>query len=280
MRPGSYRFQLLAPSETSGSRWRYSFADRHIYKRYLYSAQRLRARAYIADGAIRAWQVTPDGRFRMEGDDSSWHLALVDEAEAVIGCVRFLLHDPCTLSFEKLKLRHSALAKDAVWGPKLRDAVQADLSLAREHNFSYVELGGWAIAREYRHTKAAFECILASYAWAQLIGGCVCSCTATVRNGSALILGRIGGAGLDGEGQTFPRYMDPKYGCAMEILRFDSRFVPRRYAGIIQTLRDELGESPVVARCSSSEWHKGFKIPIGGLSPQIGGGLRVCATSG
>jgi hypothetical protein len=254
MRHNRYHFRLLAPSEISGSRWRSNFVDPHTYERYLLSLQRLRARAYIADRAIHPWQLTPDGRFRMEGDERSWHLLLVDEALAVVGCLRFLLHESCTLSFERLRLRHSALAADAVWGPKLRNAVAADFHLARKHKFAYVELGGWAIAQEYRRTKAAFESILASYAWAQLMGGCVCSCTATVRNGSASMLRRIGGIGLESDGQTLPPYIDPQYACVMEILRFDSRLVPARYADIIRGIRNRLEESAVVQRHSSPEW--------------------------
>lgn len=254
MRQNRYRFQLLAPSEISGSRWRSTFVDRHTYERYLVSVQKLRARAYIADGAIHPWQLTPDGRFRMEGDERSWHLLLVDEALAVVGCLRFLLHESCTLCFENLRLRHSALASDVVWGPKLRDAVKADFRLARKHKFAYVELGGWAVAQEYRHTNAALESILASYAWAQLIGGCVCSCMATARNGSASILRRIGGIGVESDGQTLPSYIDPHYGCVMEILRFESRLVPARYSDIVRGIRQRLEESAVVQRHSSPEW--------------------------
>lgn len=254
MRPNRYRFRLLAPSETAGSKWKYHLADPHSYERYLFGLQTLRARAYLQDGAIHSRQVTSDGRFPMEGDERSWHLVLVNEALEVVGCLRLLPHDPFRLSFEGLRLRHSALAEDELWGPRLRNAIKADFRLARERNFTYVELAGWAIAETYRHTKAAFESVLASYAWAQLVGGCVCSCTATIRNGSASMLRRIGGTSLESNGQALPRYVDPHYGCLMEILRFDSRLVPPRYSGIVGSIRKQLEESEVVLQYSSLEW--------------------------
>ena len=254
MRPNQYHFQLLAPSETEGCKWKYHLADPHTYERYLFGLQRLRARAYLRDGAIHSGQVTPDGRFPMEGDERSWHLVLVNETLEVVGCLRLLPHDPFRLSFEDLRLRRSALAKDVMWGPKLRNAINADFRLARERNFAYVEIAAWAIDETYRHTKAAFESVLASYAWAQLVGGCVCSCTATIRNGSASMLRRIGGTSLESSGQALPRYVDPHYGCLMEILRFDSRFVPLRYASIVGSIRKQLEESEVVLQHFSLEW--------------------------
>jgi hypothetical protein len=254
MRPNRYRFQLLAPSETEGSKWKYHFADTDTYERYLFGLQRLRARAYLRDGAIQSRQVTSDGRFPMEGDERSWHLVLVDEALQVVGCLRLLPHDPFRLSFGELKLRRSALAEDAMWGPRLRNAIKADFRLARECNFAYVELAAWAIEETYRHTKAAFESVLASYAWAQLVGGCVSACTATIRNGSASMLRRIGGTSLESNGQALPRYLDPHYGCLMEILRFDSRMVPPQYSGIVGSIRRQLEESEVVVQHSSLDW--------------------------
>src|SRR6185437_13089647 len=111
----SYRFELLNP-RVRGEQ----------YDRYMRSMQKLRAKVYLHDGAIQASQVTPDGRYCTPGDEESWHLLLVNDQEEVGGCVRYLLH-PNTVEFSDLLLRHSSLAQDRVWGPRLRAAVAADL---------------------------------------------------------------------------------------------------------------------------------------------------------
>lgn len=226
-----YRFELLNPSVRC-----------HQYDRYMHSMQKLRARVYLRDGAIRASQVTPEGRYCVARDDESWHFLLIDDQDEVAGCVRYLLH-PNTVDFSDLLLRHSALAQHPVWGPQLRAAVARDLEQARTHDLRYAELGGWALAEEYRGSTAALKILLASYAWGRLIGGCICSCTATVRNNSASILRRIGGVSLKFDTVALPPYEDPLYGCTMEILRFDSRSAPTRYEATIRSLQIEMQEA-------------------------------------
>jgi hypothetical protein len=125
----SYRFELLNP------RVRYE-----QYDRYMQSMQKLRAKVYLHDGAIQASQLTPEGRYRVAGDEESWQFLLVDDQDEVAGCVRYLLH-PNTVEFSDLLLRHSALAQDPVWGRRLRAAVATDLEEARAHNLWYAELG-------------------------------------------------------------------------------------------------------------------------------------------
>jgi hypothetical protein len=227
----SYRFELLNPSVRCEQ-----------YDRYMHSMQKLRAKVYLQDGAIQASHLTPEGRHCVARDRESWHFLVIDDRDEVAGCVRYLLH-PNTVEFSDLLLRHSALARDPVWGPHLRAAVARDLEQARTHDLWYAELGGWALSKEYRGTRAALKMLLASYAWGRLIGGCICSCTATVRNNSALILRRIGGVSLKSDRVRLPAYEDPLYGCTMEVLRFDSRSAPARYETAIRSLQIELQEA-------------------------------------
>ncbi len=184
----NYRFQLLAPSQTRSTLGTFtrSKIDEQLYSQYLGSMQRLRGRIYLSDGAIQPWEIDDDGRFRMRGDKQSWHFLLVDEEEEVIGCARYLVH-PNTISFDRLRISHSALANHPLWAEKVRLAVENDLQWAREHDFSYVEIGGWALSEEWRGTRAALEILVASYALSNLWGGCVGSCTATVRHSSSSI---------------------------------------------------------------------------------------------
>ncbi len=156
-----------------------------------------------------------------------------------------------TVSFDQLRLTHSHLAKDPVWGAKLRAAVEADLDEARRQNIGYAELGGWAIDADYRCTKAALETLVASYAWGQMVGDCLSSCTATIRHRSAMILRRLGGKSLAVNGEIIPAYNDPHYGCQMEILRFDSREIDSRFVKLVEETREQLEASTVIRPCAT-----------------------------
>lgn len=241
-----YRVQLLAPAQAGRLVSDASIsADAEFHGHYLSSLQRLRAQTYLEDGAIERCQVDQNGCFRMDGDDESWHFLLVNDQEDVIACLRLFLHEN-TISFDQLRLTHSAIAKDPLWSTKLRRAVEQELYAARQADIGYAELGGWAIASEYRSTKAALETLLASYAWGQMIGDCLSSCTATVRHRSAAILRRIGGQSLSIDGEVIPPYADPQYGCMMEILRFDSREIDSRFSKLVAETRQKLEASVII----------------------------------
>ncbi len=86
-----YRVQLLAPAHAGALTPRVSTQENaDLHSHYLSSLQRLRAQAYLEDGAIEPWQVDGSGRFRMEGDEESWHFLLVNEDDQVIACLRLL----------------------------------------------------------------------------------------------------------------------------------------------------------------------------------------------
>jgi hypothetical protein len=70
--------------------------------------------------------------------------------------------------------------------------------------------------------------------------------TATERNGSASILKRLGGRSLEWSGNAIPPYYDPRYGCQMQMLRFDSRFPNPRYEEAVQDILRMLTDVPVV----------------------------------
>jgi hypothetical protein len=265
MRNGPYRSELLAPQDAARVEWGAGFSpDEELYYRLLSSLQKLRGRSYLADGAIEREQLTEDGRFVMPGDESSWHFVLTAGADEVIGCVRYSVHDSARVRFEDLRLAHVLRLVDADWAHKLKAAVDGDLRVARERGSAYAELGGWAISEQYRGTKLALETLLASYAWGGLLqGGCICSCTATVRHGSASMLRRIGGAPLMTEEGAFPGYWDPRYGCEMEVLRFDSRVVEPRYQRVIGELQEQLQSRPAIQSCAGEHQFRRSLLALG-----------------
>jgi predicted GNAT family N-acyltransferase len=249
--PNNYRFQLLVPSHARTSNiFGDSQIDEQLYDHNLDSMQRLRGRVYLKDGAIQPWELDEDGRFAMRGDEQSWHLLLKSDDDTTIGCARYLVH-PNTVALEQLKIFQSSIAGHREWGERVRLAVESDLRHAREHNLSYVEIGGLALSEEWRGTRAALDILTASYALAPMWGGCLASCTATVRHRSSSILRRIGGVSFEVDGEKLPAYEDPRYGCTMELLRFDSRSPAERYIPLINQLKATIACAPTLQRSAA-----------------------------
>jgi hypothetical protein len=256
-----YRFQLLAPPHNHPSN---AFSgptiDDEVYWQRLKALQCLRGRLYLQDHAIQPWEVDVDGGYPMPGDELSWHFLLTDDEQNVIGCVRYLVH-PRAISFNKLLIAHSSMASNAEWQDKVREAVEADLKLTNEQQLSYIEIGGWALEEEWRGTSAALEILVASYALGNLWGGCLGSCTATVRHSSSSILRKIGGARFQVRGEVIPPYEDPGYGCQMDLLRFDSRLPARRFIPLISQVEEKLA-STVAVVCSDGEDFEKFIVHL------------------
>jgi hypothetical protein len=241
-----YKYQLLAPKLANYDPAFSAYTvNEALYRARLDGLQRLRGRVYYADGAIDDDSLDKEGRFRMCGDEDAWHLILTDPDDHVVGCARYLVY-PNTVPYRFLRISHSALGQDPKWSPVLRSAVEADLRAARQRRLLYVEIGGWALAEEWRKTKAALETAAGSYALGHLWGGTLGSCTATVRHGSASILRRIGGGSLIGQGKALPSYFDPRFGCVMELLRFDYLTPWPRLRPIIQEMKLRLATTEVV----------------------------------
>jgi predicted GNAT family N-acyltransferase len=251
----NYRFQLLAPPQSSPGSFGRTKANEQLHRHYLTEMQKLRGRVYLKDGAIQACEMEEDGRFVMRGDEQGWHLLLIDDQKNVIGCARYLVHSN-TVSYDKLRISHSALAKDPVWGPKVRAAVEADLETARKNGFAYVEIGGWALSEEWRGTRAALEILVGSYALAHLWGGCLGACTATVRHSSSSMLRRIGGSPFKFGGEELPAYEDAQYDCQMELLRFDCRTPGPRFAPLISQLKAKLADAVAITPHAIVDWKR------------------------
>jgi hypothetical protein len=248
MQIASYGFQLLAPAGASSANVSGAISSEgDLYEHYLSSLQKLRAESYVSDGAIAPERVDNEGRFPMHRDEDCWHFLLVDPDRQVVGCVRYLRH-PATASIEDLLISHSPLSNDPLWGGKFHEALESDLAFARRNLLAFIEVGGWAINTAYRHTRAALEILLASFAWAKMIGGGMGCCTATVRNNSASMLRRIGGCSFEHNHESIPPYKDPKYGCTMEALRFHFQNFDLRYGKMVDSIYDRIAEQPIITR--------------------------------
>jgi hypothetical protein len=220
--------------------------DSERRRNLLAEMQRLRGRVYLQDGAIRESDLSADGRHVQAVDEESWHLLILNSGNRVLGCTRYLQHSAST-TFSRLRVRTAALARTEPWNERLRRAVEAELESARRSGFSFVEVGGWALDESIRGTSDALRSVLFTFAWSQVIGGCLGLSMATHRNGSASILRRIGGRPLEWDGSVLPSYYDPQYKCDMEVIRFDSRMPNAKYHHSIEEIRSQIPGMQVIS---------------------------------
>lgn len=211
---------------------------------FVREVQRLRGSIYLQDGAVQRHQLTRDGLHQTPEDERSWHLLMLNSKQKVSSCAWYMEHEEAR--FETLRVRNCPLTSTDGWREKLRLAVEAELTRARENGLRYAEVGGWAVARESRCTSEGLLLALAAYSLGRLLGGALGLTTATVRHSSSTILKRLGGSFLEVGGSIVPPYYDPKYKCEMELLRFDSRHPSAKYARTIDLLGLKLANVSVV----------------------------------
>ncbi len=242
------QFVFLAPSNCDDSAFRNVAVNASRHDELLGDVQRLRGKAYFDLGALDRSQLSEDGRHMHPDDDRSWHLVTLDEEGRVEACLRYLAH-PSDVSFSKLTISHSALAKSETWGPKLRATIEEELRRARNRGCSYVEMGGWAITESLRCTMEALRMIVTAYAFAQQWGGALGVTNANLRSCSASILRRIGGRRLMADGLELPSYFEPEYqSIPLEILAFDSLAPNPRYKKWMKECQSKIRDVPVICR--------------------------------
>jgi hypothetical protein len=235
------------------------------HTKFIEDMQRLRGKVYAEDGAIRASDLTTDGRHRARTDADSWHVLTLNERGQVCACLRYLDEEHAR-GFDDLHVRHAALTKSPQLGRKFRHAVERELTRARQTGIGFGEVGGWAVAEDHRRTLEPLRIVLATYALLELLGGCSGVATATLRHHSSTILRRIGLSSLEADGMEFPTYYDPQYSCEMEVLRFDSRYPNSKYRDWVGQLASGLKNAPVICGASGASGFPGvipsFEIPV------------------
>ena len=180
------RFILLAPAGvTPRGAFRQVEGNPARRQDLLHDMQRLRGRIYLSDGAITREELTATDAMsrrltRIPG--TCWWWATTVES--------WVAPDTCSTTastpYNSLRVRTAALAQSEQWSEPLRRAVERELEDARRNGFSYVEVGGWALDESVRGSSDALRSVLFTYAWSQVIGGCLGLSMATHRNGSAV----------------------------------------------------------------------------------------------
>jgi hypothetical protein len=242
------RLILLAPPQASIPTSLNNVAFAPTEHRHLLDAvQRLRGSIYVRDGALQPSQLTADGRHATPEDDQSWHLIVTDAFGSVNGCIWYREHLKSP-RLQELRVRECPLASTHEWRRTFRNAIEREIAHARRESIRYAEVGGWAVECRARCLSAGLFLILGTFALSQMAGGALVIATATVRNSSAKILRRLGGADLEADGRTVPSYYDPRYECMMELLRFDTRKPAEKYAQAVQGLKAHFANVQVFSR--------------------------------
>ncbi len=238
-------FLLLAPKGVDASQFRSVERDSSRYRSLLERTQRLRGGVYAEMDALTPDQLTGDGRHCHASDEGAFHLITLDRNEDVAACARYMLY-PEDVCFDDLNVSRTSMAANPETGPRLREAVESEMDLARRRGLRYVEVGGWAIAQDLRCTTEAVRMILSLYALSERFGG-VLGITTANRTCSAPILRRTGGEPLSARGEKLPGYFDPHYHHDLEILRFDSTRPSSKFEQMLDRLRSRVIEIPVLA---------------------------------
>lgn len=253
----SERIVLLAPAlEAVSNGFQKVECDPDKHRQMLEDVQRLRGSVYLKDGAIREDQLSDRGRHIGPEDDKSWHFLLLDHEQHVDACMLYFEHKP-DVRFEDTRAAVNPLMGQREWRQVLWRAVESELRIARRNRLKYVELGGWAASEKSRGTCGPLALVLAAWAFSRRSGGALGLTTATFRHCSAMILKRMGGSRFEVDGHALPSYFDPRYGCTMELLRFDSRQPHPKYASLIDQVTARLSAIRVITRPSALESLKG-----------------------
>jgi hypothetical protein len=241
------RLMLLAPSPLAvPDDFTNVTFDGSLHAQLMRELQQLRGSVYLEDGAVQRRELTPDGLHRTPEDERSWHLLMQGRDGRISACAWYLEHS-AESSIQDLRVRNCPLGSTPDWRDTLVGAVDSEIARAGRENLHYAEVGGWAVSRACRCTSEGLLLALAAYSLGRRLGGVLGITTATVRHSSSTILRRLGGTSLEFGGRVVPSYFDPKYNCEMELLRFDSRRPNRKYAGLVELLRERLSNVTVVA---------------------------------
>src|SRR5215469_4619383 len=104
------KFVVLAPGGVAAPRlFKQVEFDCQRRNRLLTAMQKLRGQTYSEDGAIRAEDLTADGRHETPDDEHAWHVLSVNPDGNVGACLRFL-DERRSSGFGGLWVSHAAIA--------------------------------------------------------------------------------------------------------------------------------------------------------------------------
>ncbi|MEZ4698616.1 MAG: GNAT family N-acyltransferase, partial [Rhodothermales bacterium] len=237
---GSHRLVVVPPSRTSDGRYVEASCPLDIeHRAVIDQVQRFRGRIYVDDGALPPDALDRFGRHYSDFDDSCHHLLVVDDQDAVEGCVRIRFYRNAPQP-EDLHLWKSVadapqtFAADGSPATFRRDVISAHIDRAFDQRGSLIEIGGFAVDERIRRSGKAI--VLAAGCWSitRALVPSLGVALVTSRHGFNRILKRLGGFELgcgngdvDGNGNgngdasrdsdIHPlSFFDRRYGCNVD----------------------------------------------------------------
>ncbi len=183
----------------------------------LVESQRLRARVYLADGAISEGDVDSDGRYVCAGDDKAWHVLAIHKG-VVVGSVRISVSIPPTEGIPELfqvgeaLLRLPSERQSAFW-----DEINRFLKPKADPIDAILVPGGWAVHQTFRRTNVGVNLVISPFLVARLFRNPRGLSLGSERNSSHRILQFMGHQALHPSGEP-AMFFDSHYKCFVGIL--------------------------------------------------------------
>ena len=234
------RLVLLAPTRTLPTEFT-NISESFLscsHDELLSQAQRLRWKAYAAEGVMSSADVTAGGRDVHALDEGAWHILLFSNSMRLLGTMRY---HPNVGPADFLEG-----SENWDWYPQAHAAMRSCAHEAGQRGVPIAEAGGWVLSEEARKGSHSITLVAAVFGLAQALGGCVALAMARIGNNSAGMLRRSGARPLMHAGVAIPPLRHPSYGEATQILQFDSDSPTAQLRPAVQRAREYLWSSPVI----------------------------------
>jgi hypothetical protein len=243
------RLVLLAPPNAK-PRFGLARSDSRRREQLFKRAAQLRGSIYLADGAIRDEDLSPEGCFWHPLDDSSWHMLMVDDDDEVVATLRLSMH-PLDPASRKGGLPHIGKSLDRnsenPWNSRLRaERFLAGLSLAHgQKRPKFFIVGGWAADPAGGAGHAGAELALSVWAITRHTDAAGALCIATERHDAHGQLVRTGARPIPAVAKQ-EMYFDSDYGCKVGLLGFSVFDERRSLRRIVDHLFERLSTAEIL----------------------------------
>lgn len=234
---GTMTFSILPPRmgsvPSSLEQWQ---VDSVTHENQIAEIQRFRGAVYLADGAIPADAIDPDGRHRSTFDYKCWHLLIHDAEGELHGCIRLRRYERGV----KLTELHLAPVLDRMNPAEAlvhREAIESLISEATHAGIGVSEVGGWAVSETARRSVASIALALGVWSLGRLLGDSIAIAPTTTKHHTVRIHHRLGGFALRRDGVALGSFYDDFHQCEMEMVAFDSRRVADRHAPLVAAIQ-------------------------------------------
>ena len=233
MNLAGYSLMVLPPLE--GTTSLRSALPKRECERLLVAAQMLRARIFLADTALVASTVDSSGRYIHPLDRQSWHVLICSPQGSVCGTLRVTVHDD-ECGVDDLTVSECPVFAEEEWRLRGRGILASFLQRASAARVRAAETGGWALDESLRGGKKGALLALSGWAVIRLVGGAKILGAVTTRHGASRMTRYLGGLELADAKGSIPAYFDPRYGCDMELIEFDSQQVNPAFEPTVQAI--------------------------------------------